>query len=38
VKPEVVLVSPAEIRKKTLQPKMRKPVTFFDYRDKKGFK
>jgi phenylacetate-CoA ligase len=34
VKPEVVLVSPAEIRAKTLQPEMRKPVTFFDYRDK----
>ena len=34
VKPEVVLVSPAAIRAKTLQPEMRKPVTFFDYRDK----
>jgi len=36
VKPEVVLVSSAEIKAKTLQPEMRKPVTFFDYRDKKG--
>lgn len=36
VKPEVVLVSPAEIKAKTLQPEMRKPVTFFDYRDKSG--
>ncbi len=34
VKPEVVLVSSAAIREKTLQPEMRKPVTFFDYRDK----
>ncbi len=33
VKPEVVLVSPAEIRAKTLRPEMRKPVTFFDYRN-----
>lgn len=36
VKPEVALVSPAEIKAKTLQPEMRKPVTFFDYRDKNG--
>ncbi len=35
VKPEVVLVSPAEIRAKTLRPEMRKPVTFFDYRNEK---
>jgi len=34
VKPEIVLVSSAVIREKTLQPDMRKPVTFFDYRDK----
>jgi len=34
VKPEVVLVKPAEIKAKTVQPEMRKPVTFFDYRKK----
>ena len=33
VKPEVVLVSPEEIRKKTIRPELRKPVTFFDYRE-----
>ena len=33
VKPEVVLVSPEEIRKKTIRPELRKPVTFFDYRN-----
>ena len=32
VKPEVVLVTPEEIRKKTIRPELRKPVTFFDYR------
>ena len=35
VKPEVVLVSPEDIKAKTLQPEMRKPVTFFDYRNGK---
>ncbi len=35
VKPEVVLVRPAEIKEKTLQPEMRKPVIFFDYRNEK---
>ena len=34
VKPEVILVSPEEIRKKTIRPELRKPVTFFDCRDK----
>lgn len=32
VKPEVILVSPEEIKKKTIRPELRKPVTFFDYR------
>ncbi|WP_321366900.1 AMP-binding protein [uncultured Desulfuromusa sp.] len=32
VKPEVVLVDPEEIKRKTIRPDMRKPVTFFDYR------
>jgi len=32
VKPEVILVSPEEIREKTNRPESRKPVTFFDYR------
>ena len=32
VKPEVILVTPEEIRKKTNRPELRKPVTFFDYR------
>jgi len=32
VKPEVVLVTPEEIRKKTIRPELRKPITFFDYR------
>ena len=34
VKPEVVLVSPDEIIRKTILPERRKPVTFFDYREK----
>lgn len=34
VKPEVILVTPEEIRKKTIRPELRKPVTFFDCRDK----
>ncbi len=33
VKPEVVLVTPEEISAKTIRPELRKPVTFFDYRD-----
>ena len=33
VKPEVVIVSPEEILKKTILPERRKPVTFFDYRE-----
>ena len=32
VKPEVVMVSPEEVLRKTLQNDKRKPVTFFDYR------
>lgn len=32
VKPEVVLVGPDEIVRKTIRPDQRKPVTFFDYR------
>ncbi|SDZ76480.1 phenylacetate-CoA ligase [Desulfuromusa kysingii] len=32
VKPEVVLVTPEEIKSKTIRPDMRKPVTFFDHR------
>lgn len=32
VKPEVIIVSPEEIRKKTIRPELRKPVTFFDCR------
>jgi phenylacetate-CoA ligase len=32
VKPEVVVVSPEEVLRKTMQPNKRKPVTFFDYR------
>lgn len=34
VKPEVVIVSPEEIIKKTILPERRKPVTFFDNREK----
>jgi phenylacetate-CoA ligase len=34
VKPEVVLVPPAEITRKTVQETKRKPVTFFDYRSR----
>ena len=33
VKPQVVLVSPEEIVRKTIVPERRKPVTFFDYRE-----
>ena len=33
VKPEVVVVTPEEIRDKTIRPELRKPVTFFDYRN-----
>lgn len=32
VKPEVVLVSPEEVSRKTIRPEQRKPVTFFDCR------
>jgi phenylacetate-CoA ligase len=32
VKPEVVLVAPEEIIRKTIVPERRKPMTFFDYR------
>jgi phenylacetate-CoA ligase len=32
VKPEVVLVAPEEIVRKTIVPERRKPMTFFDYR------
>jgi phenylacetate-CoA ligase len=32
VRPEVVLVAPEEIVRKTILPDRRKPVTFFDYR------
>jgi phenylacetate-CoA ligase len=34
VKPEVVLVAPEDIIRKTILPERRKPVTFFDYREK----
>ncbi len=34
VKPEVSLVAPAEINRKTIRPEQRKPVTFFDYRQR----
>jgi len=34
VKPEVILVSPEEIARKTIRPEQRKPVTFFDYRQR----
>jgi len=33
VKPEIVLVTPEEIIHKTIRPELRKPVTFFDYRN-----
>ncbi len=33
VKPEVVLVRPEQITAKTIIPELRKPVTFFDYRN-----
>ncbi|MEA3545443.1 MAG: AMP-binding protein [Thermodesulfobacteriota bacterium] len=33
VKPEVILVTPEEINSKTIRPELRKPVTFFDYRN-----
>jgi len=33
VKPEVVLVTPEQVRDKTIRPELRKPVTFFDYRN-----
>ena len=33
VKPEVVLVTPEQIKAKTIRPELRKPVTFFDYRN-----
>ncbi|BCR03184.1 phenylacetate--CoA ligase [Desulfuromonas versatilis] len=38
VKPEVLVVSPEQVLRKTLQQDKRKPVTFFDYRgtDRKG--
>jgi phenylacetate-CoA ligase len=32
VKPEVILTTPEEISRKTIQPDKRKPVLFFDYR------
>ncbi|MEZ4601628.1 MAG: hypothetical protein R2940_17705 [Syntrophotaleaceae bacterium] len=32
VKPEVMLVSPEEVRRKTTAPDKRKPITFFDFR------
>ena len=34
VKPEVLIVTPEDILRKTIVPERRKPVTFFDYRDK----
>ncbi len=34
VKPEVVLVTPEEVQTRTIRPDRRKPVTFFDYRQK----
>lgn len=34
VRPEVVLVTPDDIVRKTIVPERRKPVTFFDYREK----
>jgi len=34
VKPEVVLVTPEQIREKTIRPELRKPVIFFDYRNR----
>ena len=33
VKPEVKLVTPADILRKTVRPEQRKPITFFDYRN-----
>ncbi len=32
VKPEVVIVAPEEVTRRTLREDKRKPVTFFDYR------
>jgi phenylacetate-CoA ligase len=34
VRPEVVLVTPEQIRQKTIRPDQRKPVTFFDCRQR----
>jgi len=34
VKPEVMICSPEEILRKTIRVGRRKPVTFFDYRDR----
>lgn len=34
VKPEVVLAEPEAVSRKVLQPEQRKPVTFFDYRNR----
>jgi len=36
VKPEVSVVTPAEILSRTTKEKKRKPMTFFDYRRKHG--
>ncbi len=35
VKPEVVIVAPEEIATRTIHPDKRKPITFFDLREKK---
>ncbi|MBN2427421.1 MAG: AMP-binding protein [Deltaproteobacteria bacterium] len=34
IKPEVILVAPEKVREKTIRPDQRKPVTFFDFRDR----
>jgi len=36
IKPEVILVTPEKIREKTIRPDRRKPVTFFDFRDRRS--
>jgi phenylacetate-CoA ligase len=35
VKPEVAIVTPAEVQRKVIVEEKRKPVTFFDYREKR---
>ena len=36
VKPEVIVVAPEEVTRRTLREDKRKPVTFFDYRSKRS--